>query len=412
MYERVVVTGMGAITPLGLDVDSTWQSLIAGHSGVDYITYFDPSAFETKIAAEVKGFDPGQYIPYKEARRMDRFTQLAIAATSQALEQSKLKINASNAADVGVIVGSGVGGMATLSSQYKVLLEQGPSRLSPFLSTMFINDIAAGQIAITFGMQGPNFCTVSACASGAHAIGEAYETIRRGDAQAMVAGGTDAAIVPIAIGAFNTMRAISTRNAEPQRASRPFDAQRDGFVLGEGAAVLILENSAHAEQRGAEILGEISGYAATADASHVTAPVAGGAGAALAMQRALQKANIAPEEVDYINAHGTATPLNDKAETEAIKTVFGAYAYKLPISSTKSMTGHLLGGAGSLEALISLLVIRNGIIPPTINLDYPDPDCDLDYVPHVARRAKVGVALSNSLGFGGHNATLILKAWG
>lgn len=409
MSNRVVITGMGVISPIGLDVESTWASLLAGRSGIDYITLFDASQHETRIAGEVKGFDPGQYIDRKEVRRMDRFTHYALAAATQALRQANLTIDPSNADDIGSVIGVGIGGLSTLSAAFQVMNERGPSRLSPFLCTMYIPDIAAGQIAITFGVRGPNFCVVSACASGASAIGEAYEIVRRGDAIAMIAGGAEAAITPIAVGAFNAMRAISTRNDQPQKASRPFDIDRDGFVISEGAGVVVLENLDHARARGASILGEIVGYGASADACHVTAPPDGGAGAALAMARALRKAGLKPTDIDYINAHGTSTPLNDKNETMAIKTVLGDHAYRIPISATKSMTGHMFGATGAVEVIICVKVINEEIIPPTINLDNPDPECDLDYVPHVARRATVRTAMSNSFGFGGHNACLIVR---
>ncbi len=411
LSERVVITGMGAVTPLGLDLPSTWSAMLAGKSGAGPITRFDPTGLETRIACEVKGFDPGAFVDRKEARRMDRYTQFAMAAARQALDDAGLAIGPENADDIGVIIGSGIGGIETLSAQFKVLHERGPSRLSPFLTTMMIANIASGQVAIQFGMRGPNFATVSACATGAHAIGEAYETIRRGAARAMVAGGSEAPIVPIGVGAFNTMRVLSTRNEPPEAASRPFDAERDGFVLGEGAGVLILESLESARARGAHIHAELVGYAATADACHVTAPAEGGSGARLAMQRALASAGLPPAAVDYINAHGTSTPLNDQAETEAIKAVFGEHAYRMPVSSTKSMTGHLLAAGGAVELIACVLAIRDGIVPPTINLDHPDPACDLDYVPHVARRHRVRVALSNSLGFGGHNATLVVREY-
>lgn len=410
MTHRVVVTGIGAVTPLGLDVPSTWEALLAGRSGAAPITHFDAEGFETRIACEVKNFDPGQYLDRKEARRMDRYTHYAIAATGEALRDAMLTITNKNADDIGIIVGSGIGGIETLGQQFKVFFDKGPSRVSPFLCTMMIGNMAAGHASIVFGMRGPNYGTVSACASGAHAIGEAYETIRRGASPVMVAGGAEAPVVPIGIGSFNSMRALSTRNDEPEKASRPFDADRDGFVIGEGAGILVMEDLDYARARGARIYGEIVGYGATGDACHVTAPAEGGAGAAKAMLRALDEARLSPDDVDYINAHGTSTPLNDKAETSAIKRVFGERSYRLPISSTKSMTGHLLGAAGAVEAIICLLSIRDGIVPPTINQEHPDPDCDLDYIPNVARRHPVKVALSNSLGFGGHNATLIVRA--
>ena len=406
-----MITGMGAVTPLGLDLATTWEAALAGRSGAGPITRFDPAGFETRIACEVKGFDPTRYVDRKEARRMDRYTHLAIAATRQALDDAELPITPENADGIGVIIGSGIGGIETLSTQFKVLHEKGPGRLSPFLCTMMIADIAAGQVAIQFGMHGPNFATVSACASGAHAIGEAYEAIRRGAARAMLAGGAEAPIVPIAIGAFNMMRALSTRNDPPEAASRPFDAERDGFVIGEGAGTIVLESLSFARERGARIHAELVGYGATADGVHVTAPADGGVGARLAMQIALNGAGLAPGDVDYVNAHGTSTPLNDRAETDAVKGLFGSRAFAVPVSSTKSMTGHLLGAAGAIELMFCALAIRDGVVPPTINLDHPDPECDLDYVPHRSRPHAVRVALSNSLGFGGHNATLIVRAY-
>ena len=409
MRKRVVVTGLGAVSPLGLDVPSLWQALIAGKSGVDFITAFDASGFEPKFAAEVKGFDPLSYMDRKEARRTDRFVQFAIAASRQAVEQARLPITAATAHDIGVIIGSGIGGIGTLSEQFRVLAERGPSRISPFLVPMMITDMAAGQVSITLGVKGPNYCTTSACASGADAIGDAFEIIRRGDALGMIAGGSEAPITPIGLAAFNAARALSTRNDDPPRACRPFDAERDGFVMGEGAAVLVLEEMNFALERGASILAELVGYSATSDAFHITQPVPGGEGGARAMSLALKRAGLAPHEVDYINAHGTSTPLNDKFETMAIKAVFGPSAYSIPISSTKSMLGHLLGAAGAIEALICVLSIQYGMIPPTINLTHPDPECDLDYVPNVARRHEVKVALSNALGFGGHNSTLVCQ---
>jgi 3-oxoacyl-[acyl-carrier-protein] synthase II len=388
-----------------------WDALLAGRSGAGPITRFDPECFETRIACEVKDFDPGKYLDRKEARRMDRYTHLAIAATGEALDDAGLEVTAENADDVGIIIGSGIGGIETLSQQFKVLHEKGPSRISPFLCTMMTSNMAAGHASIVFGMRGPNFCTVSACASGGHAVGEAFETVRHGRSPVMLAGGAEAPVVPIGIATFNSMKALSTRNDEPERASRPFDAERDGFVIGEGAGILVLEDAEHARARGARIYGEIVGYGATADASHVTAPPDGGIGAVKAMAHALADAQLSPDDVDYVNAHGTSTPLNDKAETQAVKHVFGCRAYQLPISSTKSMTGHLLGAAGAVEAIICLLAIGHGTIPPTINQQYSDPDCDLDFVPNVARRSPIHVALSNSLGFGGHNASLVFRVW-
>lgn len=411
MTRRVVVTGMGAVTPLGLNVPSTWEALLDGRSGAGPISRFDTEGFETRIACEVKNFDAGEYLDRKEARRMDRYTHFAIAATGEALADAALTVTSDNADDIGIIIGTGIGGIETLGQQFRVFFDKGPSRVSPFLCTMMIGNMAAGHASIVFGLRGPNYGTVSACASGAHAIGEAYETIRRGASPAMVAGGAEAPVVPIGIGSFNSMRALSTHNEEPEKASRPFDLERDGFVIGEGAGILVLEDLDYARARGARIYGEIIGYGATGDATHVTAPAEGGSGAAKAMRRALEEAHVAPDEIDYINAHGTSTPLNDRAETMAIKQIFGDRSYDLPISSTKSMTGHLLGAAGAVEAIVCFLSIRDSKIPPTINQEHPDPECDLDYVPNVARDHNVRIALSNSLGFGGHNATLIVRAW-
>ena len=409
--NRVVVTGIGILCPLGLDILATWEGLIAGKSGIDYITLFDAEPFDTKFAGEVKGFEPTNYINRKDARRMDRFTQLAVAASLQAVEEAGLQINSMNQDNIGVIVGSGIGGLTTLFEQIGVLLEKGPGRVSPFLAPMMISDMAAAQVSIALGVKGPNLCTTSACSSGSDAIGAAYELIKHGDTQAMIAGGTEAIINPVGVAAFNALKAISTRNSEPKLASRPFDNERDGFVISEGACLLVLENLAHAQKRGANILAEILAYGASADAYHITQPDEDGEGAARAMQVALNKAGLATTEVDYINAHGTATPLNDKMETIAIKTVFGNNAYHIPISSTKSMMGHLIGGAGAVEAAICIMVIQHGIIPPTINLTHPDPECDLDYVPNVARQAKVTTALSNSFGFGGHNSVLVFRRY-
>ncbi len=411
MTERVVVTGLGAVTPLGNDVESSWAALVAGRSGIDTIKAFDASAFPTRIAAEVKGFDPAAAVGAKEARRMDRFVQLAIAAAKEAVRDSGLKIDESNANSVGVLMGSGIGGLATLIEQAKVLESRGPDRVSPFLVPMMIVDMVAGQVAIHTGAKGPNFSVVSACATSAHSIGEAFEVIRRGDASAVLAGGSEAPIVPIGVAGFTAPRTLSTRNDEPQRASRPFDAERDGFVIGEGAAVLILESLTHAQERGARIYAEMKGYGATGDAYHITAPAEGGEGAVRAMTIALKKAGLAPEEIDYINAHGTSTQLNDRLETMAIRNLFGPRAYDVAVSSTKSMTGHLLGAAGAVEAMVCVKAITHSVIPPTINYEHPDPECDLDYVPNVARETEVRAAMSNSLGFGGHNATLLFTAF-
>ncbi len=409
--NRVVVTGTGILCPLGLNIATTWEGLVTGKSGIDHITLFDPEPHETKIAGEVKGFEPTDYISRKDARHMDRFTQMAIAASLQAVEQSGIEVNSMNEDNIGVIVGSGIGGLSTLFKQTKLLLEKGPNRVSPFLVPMMITDMAAAQVSITLRVKGPNLCTTSACSSGSDAIGVAYELIRRGDTQAVITGGSEAIINPIGITAFNALKAISTRNDEPQLASRPFDTERDGFVIGEGAGILVLENLAHAQRRGAQILAEIMAYGATADAYHITQPDGAGDGAARAIQTALNKAGLATTEIDYINAHGTSTQLNDKMETTAIKSVFGDYAYHIPISSTKSMMGHLIGAAGAVEAAICIMVIQHGLIPPTINLTHPDPECDLDYVPNVARRAKVTTALSTSFGFGGHNSALVFRQY-
>ncbi|MFC1963800.1 beta-ketoacyl-ACP synthase II [Chloroflexota bacterium] len=409
--RRVVATGIGIIGPLGLDAATTWQNLVAGKSGIDYITLCDPEPLETKIAGEVKGFQPADFISRKDAHRMDRFAQLAVGASRQAVESSGLELDSTHKDYTGVIIGSGIGGLNTLYEQTKILLERGPDRVSPFLAPMMIADIAAAQVSINLGVKGPNLCTTSACSSGSDAIGAAYELIKHGDAKIMITGGTESIINPLGITAFNALKALSTRNNEPQKASRPFDAERDGFVISEGAAVLILESLEHARNRNANILAEIIAYAATADSYHVTQPLENGEGAAKAMKNALDKAGLKPENIDYINAHGTSTKLNDITETRAVKSVFGDYAYKVPISSTKSMTGHLIGAAGASEAATCILAIQNGIIPPTINLTNPDPECDLDYVPNKARQANVTTALTNSFGFGGHNSVLIFRRY-
>jgi len=408
---RVVITGLGTVNPLGLDVETSWQNLLAGKSVIRRITQFDPSPFRTQIAAEIDGFDPEEYMDAKDARRIDRFVQLAIASVHQALAQSKLTIDETNAYDIGIIIGSGIGGLRTINAGYEAMNTRGVRWVDPLTGAMMIVNIAAGQAAIDFGAKGPNFCVVSACATGSHVIGEAFEIIRRGDAVAMIAGGSESAIVPFGMAAFDRIGALSRRNDDPGRASRPFDAKRDGFVFGEGAAALVLESLEYAEARGARILAELVGYGATSDASHITAPAEGGVGAAKAIEKALAKAGLKPGDVDYINAHGTSTQLNDKAETQAIKRVFGEYAYKIPISSTKSMTGHLLGTAGVMGGLVCVLTILHGVIHPTINYEYFDPECDLDYVPNRKREAKVRVAISNSFGFGGHNACLVFKAF-
>ncbi len=409
MTQRVVVTGLGMVSPLGLSTAETWDAIVRGESGIGPITSFDTSDFDAKIAGEVKGFEPTRYMDRKEARRTDRFVQFAVAAALEALAHSTLTIDAENCDEVGVIIGSGNGGIITLSEQYEIMRTKGPGRVSPFLIPMMIVDMASGQVSISTGARGPNFATVSACATGADAIGNAYEIIRRGDARAMIAGGSEAAIVPIGVAGFTSARALTTRT--DAHASQPFDAERDGFVMGEGAAVLILEALDYARQRGAPILAELVGYGATGDAHHITQPIEGGEGGVRAMRRALRQAGLEPENVDYINAHGTSTTINDKFETQAIKTVFGERAYGIPVSSTKSMIGHLLGAAGAIEAAFCVQTIGSGIIPPTINYEHPDPDCDLDYVPNKARCQNVNVALSNSIGFGGHNAALIFKKY-
>ena len=410
-YNRVVVTGIGILCPIGRDRASTWESLAAGKSGIDYITLFDPEPLETKFAGEIKGFDPTDYINRKDARHMDRFAQIAVAASIEAVKDSGLKVDESNEHDIGVIVGSGIGGLNTMYEQAKVLVEKGPGRVSPFLAPMMISDMAAAQISIALGVKGMNLCTTSACSSGSDAIGAAYEFVKHGGSEVMIAGGTESIINPMGITAFNALKALSTRNDEPQKASRPFDSGRDGFVISEGAAVLILESLDHAKKRGANILAEIIGYGATADSFHVTQPLESGGGAAKAMQLAIQRAGINATEIDYINAHGTSTQLNDITETKAIKTALGDYAYNVPISSTKSMTGHLIGCGGAAEEAFCIMAMQHSLIPPTINLENPDPECDLDYVPNVARHAEINITLSNSFGFGGHNSVLITRKY-
>jgi 3-oxoacyl-[acyl-carrier-protein] synthase II len=406
---RVVVTGTGALTSLGHTTRETWEAVKAGRSGVRRIQAFDPSGSPSQVASEVIDFKPETRLDRKDARRMSRFVQFAMVATREALEESGLQITERNRDQVGVLVGSAIGGLEQIEEAHTILKARGPSRISPFTVPMMIADMGAGQISIAVGARGPNFCTVSACASGAHAIGEAFEIIRRGDATAMIAGGSEACVTQLALAAFCAVRAVSTRKVEPSQASRPFDIERDGFVMGEGAGIVILEALDSALKRDAPILAEVVGYAATADASHITAPDPVGAGAAQAMKRTLEKARVAPSEVSYINAHGTATQLGDVAETLAVKDIFGEAAYQIPISSTKSMLGHLLGAAGSVEAVISVKAIQEGVAPPTINLDHPDPQCDLDYIPDGARELDIRLALSNSFGFGGHNASLLFK---
>ncbi|MDA1298203.1 MAG: beta-ketoacyl-ACP synthase II [Chloroflexi bacterium] len=409
MDIRVVVTGIGLVTPLGLDRKSTWKALLNGESGIDYISSFDAEGFTSRIAAEVKGFEPSGLLGKKEARRLDRFTQFACVSTLEALDHAGIKMENEDPDRVAVIIGSGVGGIITITDQHTILQQRGPSRISPFLVPMMLSDMASGQVSMMIGAKGPNFSIVSACATGADSIGEAAEMIRRGRIDVAIAGGAEAAICPIGVAGFNSCMALSTRNDDPTHASRPFDAGRDGFVLGEGAGVLVIESEEHARARGATIVAELAGYGATSDAHHVTQPHPEGEGAARAMQHALDQAGMNPEDVSYINAHGTSTPLNDKFETIAMKRVFGDHAYKVPISSTKSMTGHLLGAAGGIEAAFAVMSISESAIPPTINLEEPDPDCDLNYVPHTPLRGRVPSAMSNSLGFGGHNASLLFR---
>jgi len=407
---RVFVTGTGVISPLGNDTTVFWNNLIAGKSGAGPITRFDASKFATRFACEVKDFTPEGIIDRKDAKRMDRFVQFAVAASAEAIKNASLDLDSVNRDRVGVIIGSGIGGMETFEAQHAVLRERGPDRVSPLFIPMMISDMAAGQVSIQFGLRGPNFCTVSACASGAHALGEALRLIRAGDCDVVVAGGAEATITPMAIAGFSNIRALSQRNDDPQHASRPFDQDRDGFVIGEGAGVLVLESEAHARRRQATLLCELSGYGASADAFHMTAPSEDGDGAARAMQRALEDGGMRPEDVEYINAHGTSTPTGDPVEVTAVKRVLGPQAQRVMMSSTKSMTGHLLGAAGGLEAAVTALVIKRGVVPPTINLETQDPQCDLDFVPNVARETRVKNALSNSFGFGGHNVTLVMKA--
>jgi len=412
--NRVVVTGLGLVTPLGNDLTSTWKALLEGESGAGPITHFDATDdFAVRFACEVKDFDPELYMERKEVRRTDRFAQFALAVAQQAMEQAGLQeeLDEIDRDRIGVIIGSGIGGIATFEEQAQVMFERGPQRISPFFIPMFIADIASGLVSMRYGARGPNFTTVSACASGAHAVGTAYRLVARGEADVMIAGGAEATVTPMTMAGFASMRALSTRNDSPETASRPFDAERDGFVLGEGAGCLILESLEHAEARGAKILGEIIGYGQTADAYHLTAPAPEGAGAQLAMRLALEDAGVEPEEVDYINAHGTSTPANDMNETLAVKAVFGDHAYDLVMGSTKSMTGHLLGAAGAVETVISLLACQNGVIPPTINFSTPDPDCDLNYAHNERVEREVEIAISNSFGFGGHNVCLAVKRW-
>ncbi len=409
MRRRVVVTGVGLVIPAGIGVKTAWENVCQGKSGIGLLTRFDTNGFETKIAGEVKNFNPELYIDKKEIKKMDLFIHFAIAATREALEDAQLSITPENSEQIGVIVGTGLGGLPSIEKYHKVLLERGPSRITPFFIPMLIANLASGQIAIQFGPKGPNTCVVTACATGAHCIGDAFRAIVYGDAEAMIAGGTEANITPLTVGGFNAMKALSTRNDEPEKACRPFEKNRDGFVVAEGSGILILEELQFALRRKARIYAELIGYGYTGDAYHITAPSPDGDGAVRCMRMAIKDAGLRPEEVDHINAHGTSTPLNDLTETLAIKTVFGDYAKKVPISATKSMTGHLLGAAGSTEAIFTILSIRDGVMPPTLNYDEPDPQCDLDYVPNVARRKPLKVAMSNAFGFGGTNATLIFR---
>ncbi|NLH27510.1 MAG: beta-ketoacyl-ACP synthase II [Syntrophomonadaceae bacterium] len=407
--RRVVITGLGVISPLGNDKAAFWDNLIKGNSGIAHIEHFDVSDYPTKIAAQVRDFNPLDYISRKDARRMDRFVQFACAAARQAIEDSELKINEENAERIGVWIGTGIGGLETNEKQHEILLAKGPSQISPFLIPMMISNMASGQVSIMLGAQGPNGCTVTACAAGTQSIGDAFRIIQNGDADLMITGGSEACITPMALAGFCAMKALSTRNQDPKRASRPFDTERDGFVMGEGAGIVILEELNHAQERGAKVYAELIGYGAAGDGYHIVQPDPEGRGAAQAFALALKNARVDPQQVDYINAHGTSTEINDVMETKAIKRVFGDHAYRLAVISTKSMTGHLLGAAGAVEFIATALSCRYDMIPPTINLNNPDPECDLDYVPNTAREKIVNIALSDSLGFGGHNAVLVLK---
>ncbi len=406
--RRIVVTGLGLVTPLGTGVEKTWKALCAGESGIGRITRFDPTGYDAQIAGEVKDFDPAQFIEKKEIKKMDTFIHYAVGASQLAVDDAGLKVAPEEATRVGVYIGSGIGGLGSIETYHKILQEKGPGRVSPFFIPMTIINLASGQVAIRIGAKGPNSCAVTACATGNNCIGDAYRLIQRGDADVMIAGGAEAAITPLCVAGFASAKALSFRNDEPARASRPFDRDRDGFVLGEGAGVVVLEELDHARRRGARIYAEIIGYAMNSDAYHITAPPENGEGAVRCMELAIKDAGIAKDEIGYINAHGTST-MADAIETSAIKQVFGEQAYRIPVSSTKSMTGHLLGAAGGIEAVFSILSMRHGILPPTINLDNPDPACDLDYVPNTARAAKPSVVLSNSFGFGGVNACLLFR---
>ena len=411
MTRRVVVTGVGLVTPLAIGTEDSWAAIRAGKSGIGPITQFDAAAFSCRIAGEVKGFDPARYIEKKEIKKMGRFIQFAIAASDCALAHSGLKVTPETEEMVGVYIGSGIGGFEVIEREHQVLLEHGPRRISPFFIPATIVNLASGHVSIRSGAKGPNSATATACTTSAHSIGDSYRMIQRGDADAMICGGTEGAVTPMSIGGFAAMRALSTRNDEPERASRPWDRDRDGFVVGEGAGILVIEELEFARRRGARILAEIVGYGMSADAFHLTAPSPDGDGAYRVMRNAMRDAGIAPEKVDYINAHGTSTEAGDRAETKAIKRAFGDHAYKVAVSSTKSMTGHLLGGSGGIEAGISVMALRDQVAPPTINYENPDPDCDLDYVPNHARPMKIDYALSNSFGFGGTNGCLIFKRY-
>jgi 3-oxoacyl-[acyl-carrier-protein] synthase II len=409
--KRVVVTGMGCVSPLGLDLDSTWQAMLAGKSGVAPIQGFDATDHDVKIAAEIPTFDPTKIMNAKEARRIDRFIQLGMFAARAAFEHAGLTVSPENAERFGAISGSGIGGIGSLGQGFKTLFDKGPDRVTPFLVVQMLIDLLPGQISMDLGLKGPNFSVISACATSGNGVGEAAEVIKRGDADVMIAGGADAGVVPIGIAAFNAMRALSTRNDEPTKASRPFDIDRDGFVMAEAGGMMVLESLEHAQERGATIHAELIGYGLSADAHHVSAPSEDGEGAARAMRMALKKSGLSPKDIGYVNAHATSTPLGDRSETNAIKSVFGSAAYDVAVSSTKSMTGHLLGAAGVIEAMVCIKAIQDGMLPPTINLDNPDPACDLDYVPNVARKRQVEYTLSNSFGFGGHNSSLIFTAF-
>ncbi len=411
MQKRIVITGYSCISPLGNNPDTLWNNILAGKSGVKRITHYDCTDFKCKIAAEVNDFDANALFGSREARRMDRFAQFAVAAAQQAVQHAALSITDENRDRIGVILGTAIGGINTLYEQMQIFMERGPSRVSPFLVPMMLPDTAAGMVAIYLGVRGPNLAVISACATGTNAIGEASEVIRRGQADALLTGGSESVIVPIAMAGLSVMGALSERNDEPERASRPFDLHRDGFVMGEGAAMLVLESLEHAQSRGAHILAEITGYGATNDAYHISAPAENGSGAARCMQNALASSRLSPTDIHYINAHGTSTVLNDRSETAAIKTVFGEQAYRIPVSSTKSMTGHLLGAAGALESVLCIKALQSQIVPPTINYETPDPDCDLDYVPNHSRPASLRHVMSNSFGFGGHNATIIFSRY-